>query len=110
MKDLFGILVICNCECDKSCDRREYLDYKYCKCRRKIVGELVEECSKTIDENAMIDNGTLNAITLNYEKVCSSCALYIVLFAVFLVSSMVISTVFIYFYWNSKKNITNPYY
>ena len=25
----------CECECDKSCDMGEYLDYKYCKCRKK---------------------------------------------------------------------------
>ena len=40
-----------NCECDKSCDIGEYLVYKNCKFRRKIVGELVEECSANIDEN-----------------------------------------------------------
>ena len=59
----------------------------------------------------MIYNGTLNAISLNdYKKVCGSCTLNIVLFAVFLVTSTVISTVFIYFNWYSKKNITNAYY
>ena len=26
----------CNCECDKSCDIREYLDYENCKGRKKI--------------------------------------------------------------------------
>ena len=41
----------CNCECDKSCDVGENLDYKKCKCRDKIVGELVKECSENIDEN-----------------------------------------------------------
>ena len=25
----------CNCECNKSCNMSEYLDYKNCKCRRK---------------------------------------------------------------------------
>ena len=25
----------CNCECDKSCDIGEYLNYKNCKCKRK---------------------------------------------------------------------------
>ena len=24
----------CDCECDKLCDVREYLDYKICKCRK----------------------------------------------------------------------------
>ena len=106
----------CGCECDKLCDIEVYLDYKNCKCRKKIDGALVEEWSKNTDENEMIYNGTLNtisldAITLNdYKKVCSSCTLYMVLFAVFLVTSTVISTVFTYFYWYSKKNITNAYY
>ena len=99
------------CERDKSCDIGEYLDYKNCKCKRKIVAELVEECSKNIDENEIISNGTLNAIPFNvYNKACGSCTLYIVLFAVFLGISTVINSVFIYFYWYSKNNITNPYY
>ena len=56
----------CNCECDKSCDIGEYLDFKNCKCRRKIVCGLVEECSENIDENEMIYNETLKGITLNF--------------------------------------------
>ena len=32
----------CECECDKSCDISEYLDYSNCKCRKKLVDELVE--------------------------------------------------------------------
>ena len=40
----------CECECDKSCDVGEYLDYENCKCRRKLVDKLVEECTKNIDE------------------------------------------------------------
>ena len=84
----------CNCECDKSCEIGEYLDYKNCKCRQKVAGSLVKERSENIDENEMIYNETLN----------------VSLIVVFLVASTVISTVFIYFYWYSKKNITNSYY
>ena len=87
-------------EYDTSCDAREYLDYKNCKCRRKIVGSLVEECSKNIDENEMICNENLNVSLSDYK--CNSCTLYIVLFVIFLVTSIVISTVFIYFYCYSK--------
>ena len=78
----------------------EYLDCKNCKCERKRAGALVQECSKNIDENEMIYNETLNTIPLNaiplndYKKVCGSITLYIVLFAVFLVTSTVVSTVF----------------
>ena len=60
----------CECECNKSCDIREYLDYKNCKCRNKIVDKLVEECTENIDGNKMLYNETLNAIPLN-GKVCN---------------------------------------
>ena len=74
----------CECECDKSCDVGEYLNYKNCKCRKKIVDKLVEECSKNIDENETLDIISLNAIPLNvYKKVCSSCMVYIVSLVVF---------------------------
>ena len=89
----------CKCECDKSCGVREYLDHKNCKCRQKIAGELVEKCSKNIDENDMIYNETLDEIPLNdYKKVCGSCILYVVLFVMILVINTVISAVFVYFY------------
>ena len=35
MKDMLGILVI-ECECDKSCDIGEYLDYENCKCKKEV--------------------------------------------------------------------------
>ena len=49
----------------------------------------------------MIYNESLN-VSLNDYK-CNFCTLYIVLFVIFLVTSIVISAVFIYFYWYSKK-------
>ena len=88
----------CNCECDKSCDVGEYLDYENCKCRRKIVGSLVEECSKNIDENEMTYNETLNVSLIDFK--CGSCAQYTALFVVFFITSIFISAVFIYFYWH----------
>ena len=50
----------------------------------------------------MIYIGTLN----DYLKVCSSCTIYIVLFAIFLIISTVISSVLIYF-WYLKRSNTN---
>ena len=74
----------CECECDKSCDMGEYLDYKNCKCRKRIIDKLVKECSENIYENE-----TLGIIPLNvYKKVCNSCMVYIVLFIVFLITSI----------------------
>ena len=40
----------CECECDKLCDTGEYLDYKNCKCRKKLVDKLVDKCTDNIDE------------------------------------------------------------
>ena len=83
----------CECECDMLCDVGEYLDYKNCKCRNKIVDKLLEECGENIDGNKMLYNETLNAIPLNiYKKVCNSCTIYIVSFAVFFVTSIFISS------------------
>ena len=38
----------CECECDKLCDFGDYLDYKNCRCRKKLVDKLVEECQKML--------------------------------------------------------------
>ena len=46
----------CDCECDKSCDIEEYLDYKNCKCRSKLVDKLVEKCCEKTDGNEMVNN------------------------------------------------------
>ena len=87
------------CECDKLCDVGEYLDYKNCKCRKRLVDELVEECNENIDGNKMIYNGTLN----DYGEICNSCTVYIVLLVIFFKLSISISSVFIYFHWYLKR-------
>ena len=116
----------CECECDKSCDAGEYLDYKNCKCRKRLVDKLLEECSENIDGNEVLYSETLDVISLNtiplnvynetldvislntiplnvYKKACDSCTIYIVLFAVFFISRICISIVFIYFPWHLKQ-------
>ena len=50
----------CEFECDKSCNVGEYLDYKNCKCRKRIIDKLVDECSENIDENKTLDIIPLN--------------------------------------------------
>ena len=40
----------CECECDKSCDISEYLDYENCKCRKRLIDKLVDECTKTVED------------------------------------------------------------
>ena len=95
----------CECEWDKSCDVREYLDYKNCKCRNKLVDKLVEKCIKNTDGNKMLHNETLNVIPLNDDekKVGDSCTIYIVLFTVFFITSTYISSAFVYYHLYLKK-------
>ena len=77
------------CECDKSCDIGEYLDYSNCKCRKKLVDKLIEECTKSIDEVE---------ITSENEHKFSSGTLYIVLFPIFFIISIRVATYFAYFH------------
>ena len=92
----------CEYECDKSCDVGEYLDYANCKCRKRLIDKLVEECSENIDEKE------LNLIEINdYEKICNSCTVYIVLLVIFFILSISISSIFIYFHWYLKKSNTS---
>ena len=54
------------CECDKSCDFSKYLDYKSGKCKKKLVDELVDECTENIDE---VKIGDENECICSY-KIC----------------------------------------
>ena len=48
------------CDCFKSYDVEEYLNYANCKCSKRWIDQPVEECSKDINGNEMIFNVTLN--------------------------------------------------
>ena len=63
----------CKCECDKSCDIGEYLDYENCKCRKRLVDKLIEECNENIEETSLIK---INSVKCK----SNSCILYIVYF------------------------------
>ena len=87
----------CECECGKSCDIGEYLDYLNCKCRKKSVDKLIGECSKSIDEVEIASDN-------EHKNKCSSCTLYIVLFSIFFTTIIGVVIYFAYFYWCLKKD------
>ena len=60
----------CECECDKSCDVGEYLDYENCKCRKKLLDKLIEEYTENIDEVKIAEYKSVE----NIHK-CSSCTM-----------------------------------
>ena len=90
----------CECECDKSCDIGEYLDYENCKCRKKLADKLIDECTETIEEVKLAE------ITLENENSyykCSSCKMYIVfMIAVFTIFTE-ITIYFVYYNWSLIK-------
>ena len=89
----------CECECDKSCNIGEYLDYENCKCRKELVDKLVEECTENIGETELIENENI------HENKRSSCTVYIVLFSLSFVISIRIGIYFVYSRWCLKKDI-----
>ena len=79
------------CECDKLRDIGEYLDYENCKCRKKLVDKLVEECTENVNE-AKITEAT--EITENKSK--SSCTIHVVITAIAFTICIGIGTYFFY--------------
>ena len=76
----------CEFECDKSYDVGEYLDYENCKCRKRLIDKLVDECTETVEEvkPAII---TLAENENSYK--CSSCTVYPCYFGYFLQLTLV---------------------
>ena len=96
----------CECVCDKSCDVGEYVDYVNCKCRKRLVDKLIEECSENID-----DVTTTEIILFEAKNKCrSSCTIYVVLFAIFFTICIEIGAYFIYYkYMNYNKEAASRY-
>ena len=98
----------CKCECDKSCDVGEYLDYANCKCRKRIIDKLIEECSENIGEKKLHPNELFSLTSNDYKNVCwsckrSSCTIYIVLLVTFFIISISINCALVYFNWYFEK-------
>ena len=94
----------CSCECDRYCEIGQYLDYKNCVCRKKIIDDLIEQCTSIVDKD--IKNNTLSK--KNDE---SSSNIYVILFIKFLVLFILFLVGFIY-YWrkDNTKNISKKLY
>ena len=93
----------CESECNKSYDFSEYLDYKSCKCKKRLVNKLVEECNETIDE-VKLTKITLAENEKSYKS--NSSILYIVLFSIFFTINVGIGAYFVYYkYTNHNKKM-----
>ena len=91
----------CECECDKNCDFSKYLDYRNCKCRKKLVDKLIDECTETIEEVKLTEI-TLFTNENNYKY--GYCRVYIVLMIVICTIFTGITIYFVYYNWSLTKN------
>ena len=89
----------CSCECDKYCEVGQYLDYRECACRKKLIDDLIEQCTTVIDME--INNGT----GLLTDKTSSSSIIYLFLFVAVLIISLLLAAGVAYYCRkdNSKK-------
>ena len=96
----------CESECDKSCHVGEYLDYSSCKCRKKLVDPLIEECTENTDETKLV-NITF-AENENKDK-CHFYVVYKVLFFIFFIISIGISIYFVCRKYVNRNKYDLPY-
>ena len=83
----------CEYECDKSFDIGEYLDNKNCRCRKKIVDKLIDECTETIEE---VKLAKITLAENENKNKYSSCTVSIVLMVVVLTTVTGITIYFVY--------------
>ena len=88
------------CRWYKSCNIGEYLDYKNCKCRKKLTDKLIDECTETIEEMKLA-NITFTENENNYE--CGSCIVYIVLMIIAFTIFTGITVYLVYYSWSLIK-------
>ena len=93
----------CECECNKSCDIGEYLDYENCKCRKKLVDKLVVEGTETVEE---VKLAKITSVGYENKHKCISCTLYLALFSIIFTINVGIGAYFVYFHWHLKKDVT----
>ena len=92
----------CKCQCDTWCKPGQYLDYKNCVCKNKLIGRLIEECISVINETMINNKDSGNNNTLRN--------VFIGLFSVTVLIRIICFCVIAYFKWlKGKKLFKNKY-
>ena len=81
-----------SCECDKLCGVGQYLDYENCVCRKSLISNLVEQCTRAVD--AELDNDYQS----NTSTSTNAGTTYMILFVVSLILASVFAGSFCYYY------------
>ena len=93
----------CACECDMWCKPGEYLDYKKCVCKNKLIGKIIFECTSIVNETMMKDKN-------NIADDDTTTSTFIGLFSVVMFIGIVCFCVFAYFKcFKGKKLFRNKF-
>ena len=87
----------CECQCDMWCKPGQYLDYKKCICKNKLIDKVISECTSLINKTMIsnkknIDNNDTTSI-------------FIGLFSVLMFIGIVCFCVLAYFIWIKGKKL-----
>ena len=77
------------------------MDYENCKCRKKLVDNLIAECTETIEE---VKSAKITLAENKNENKYSSCKECIVLMMVIFTIFIGITIYFVYYNWSLIKN------
>ena len=95
----------CACECDKYCEVGQYLDYRECACRKKLIDDLTEQCTTVVDIE--INNSSTGSLT----NKTSSRNIYLFLFVtVLIIASLSAGGVFYYLTKVNSKKLDDKIY
>ena len=100
IEDIFRILVIASVDAINHV-MLVSIWIKNCKCRKKLVDKLVEECNEILEETTLVK---INSTKCNHN----SCISYIVLFSIFFTINIGIATYFVYYKCmnHNKENVS----
>ena len=82
-----------------------YLDYENCRCRKKLVDKLIEECTETIEEMTLTNIAFTKNGNNNYEH--NSWMVYIILMIVVFLIFTRNAIYFVHYSWSLIKNNTH---
>ena len=86
----------CECGCDKSCNISQYLVYSDCKCKKKLIYPLIEECTENGNERKIV--------SITVENKNSSYKVYIIFMTVVFTIFTGVIIYFFYCNWSFIKN------
>ena len=87
----------CECQCDMWCKLGQYLDYKKCVCKNKLIGKVISECTSLINETMMNNKKSI----ANDDTT----SIFIGLFSVLMFAGITCFSTFAYFKWIKGKDL-----